>query len=787
LSQDNNKPEQYSEGFKKTLNTIWDIAVDYKHDYMTPEHILLGLLEDKDALALFEAAGVETDTLLDELDQYLQGQKELEGTSPDIEPTDDVKRIFAQAEETYPAKGVKIDGALILGGIVREHQSNAAQILLRHGLSATVAGAHLNKKLADQGVKVEPDRPKMSYKLQRGGSALQQYTTNLNERAVQGRIDPLIGRDIEVERSVQVLGRRKKNNPMFVGEPGVGKTAIAEGIAKRIVEGDVPSNMAQKTIFSLNMGTLVAGTQWRGQFEQRLKDVIEDLQKTPGALLFIDEIHTVIGAGSASGQALDAGNILKPALQNGDISCIGATTYQEYKNFQKKDQALMRRFQKIDVPEPTIAETIQILDGLKGRYQNHHKVEYTDAAIEAAVKLSERYIHSRKMPDKAIDVLDEAGAAYGGDKAGAFGSLIEVAQIEKIVARMAGIPSKQVSTDDKQALQNLESDLQQAVYDQDEALKALASKVRLARAGLRNHEKPIGNYLFSGPTGVGKTEAVKQLSETLGLKMQRFDMSEYMEKHAVSRLIGAPPGYVGHDQGGLLTDAIDKHPYTVLLLDEIEKAHPDIYNILLQVMDNGKLTDTSGKEVSFRNVIVIMTTNAGAAEMQKNAIGYNAGTKKGAAAAAINKLFPPEFRNRLDAVIPFSSLKPKTMEKIVDKFVGRLEKQLAEQNVSIELTGAAKSWLAREGYDEKMGARPMERLIEKEVAEPLSEEILYGQLQKGGTVRVDFTGAADDKVQPGARSLSLSFNAKGARPVPDDVAPVVRKPRPSRRNPDPSV
>ncbi|HEX2639670.1 MAG TPA: ATP-dependent Clp protease ATP-binding subunit ClpA, partial [Pyrinomonadaceae bacterium] len=570
-----------------------------------------------------------------------------------------------------------------------------------------------------------------------GAEALDAYCVNLNEKAKKGKIDVLIGRHKEVERTIQVLCRRSKNNPLYVGDPGVGKTAIAEGLAKKIIDGEVPEVLKNAVIYSLDMGSLLAGTRYRGDFEERIKAVLTELQNIEDSVLFIDEIHTVIGAGATSGGAMDASNLLKPALSSGQLRCIGSTTYKEYRNYFEKDRALVRRFQKIDVYEPSIEDSIEILKGLKPYYEDHHGVKYTDDAIVAAVELSAKYIGDRKLPDKAIDIIDEVGAAQMLVEEKKRKKKIDVKDIEAVIAIIARIPAASMTKDDKEALQTLDRDLKTMVYDQDKAIGVLVDSIKMARAGLRDGEKPIGSYLFSGPTGVGKTEVARQLAKTMGVELVRFDMSEYMERHAVSRLIGAPPGYVGFDQGGLLTDKIDQHPHCVLLLDEIEKAHPDLFNILLQVMDYGKLTDNNGKTIDFRNVILIMTTNAGAAEMAKSPVGFERDVRVEEDLEAINKMFSPEFRNRLDAVVPFQNLKPETVEKVVDKFVTQLEGQLADKNVEIELTDAARAYLAKAGYDPAMGARPLGRVIQEKVKRPLAEEILFGKLTKGGIVTVD--------------------------------------------------
>ena len=629
---------------------------------------------------------------------------------------------------------------------------------ISHGI-AKVPGAVSERRVrgedegANRGGEEKANSPK------KDKDALEAYCVNLNEKASRGKIDPLIGREHEVERTIQILCRRTKNNPLLVGDPGVGKTAIAEGLARRIIENDVPAVLNDITIFALDMGSLLAGTRYRGDFEERLKAVVAALEKHGKAVLFIDEIHTVIGAGSTSGGAMDASNLLKPALSAGTLRCVGSTTYKEFRTFFEKDRALVRRFQKIDVNEPSVEDTIKILKGLKPYYEEHHSVRYTAEAIRSAVELSAKYIGDRKLPDKAIDVLDEVGASQHLLPENKRKKVINVKDIEAIVATMARIPAKSVSRDDREQLANLERDLKTMVFGQPQAIEALSSAIKLARAGLRSADKPIGNYLFSGPTGVGKTEVAKQLARSLGIELIRFDMSEYMEKHAVSRLIGAPPGYVGFEQGGMLTDAVDQHPHAVLLLDEIEKAHQDIYGILLQVMDSGRLTDHNGKTIDFRNIIVIMTTNAGAADMAKPAIGFGSGIRSGEDVEAINRLFTPEFRNRLDAIIPFKALDESTIGRVVEKFVMELEAQLADRSVTIELSDEARKWLGVKGYDPQMGARPLGRVIQENLKKPLAEEILFGKLVKGGVARV--------KVE--ADKLAFDFIAGNGKVVEETV------------------
>jgi ATP-dependent Clp protease ATP-binding subunit ClpA len=637
----------------------------------------------------------------------------------------------------------EVTGANVLVAMFSERESHAVYFLQEQEMTRLDAVNYISHGIAKVAGRSEArnvdgadDDQQGEKVVRKGHEALDAYCIDLNQKAEDGKIDPLIGRDHEVERTIQVLCRRTKNNPLYVGDPGVGKTALAEGLARRIVTGDVPHVLSDAQIFSLDMGALLAGTRYRGDFEERVKAVLQELEQQDHAILFIDEIHTVIGAGATSGGAMDASNLLKPALQSGTLRCIGSTTYKEYRNHFEKDRALVRRFQKIDVTEPTVEDAVKILRGLKPHYEKHHRVKFTNEAIRSAVELSAKYISDRKLPDKAIDVIDEVGAAQMLLPDSKRRKTVGVKEVENIVAKIARIPPKSVSKDDKAALQNLERDLKTMVFGQDQAIEALSSAIKLSRAGLREPEKPIGNYLFSGPTGVGKTEVAKQLSRSLGIQLTRFDMSEYMERHSVSRLIGAPPGYVGFDQGGLLTDAIDQHPHCVLLLDEIEKAHPDLFNVLLQVMDYGRMTDHNGKSVDFRNVILIMTTNAGAAEMAKPAMGFVNEARGGDSEEAINRLFTPEFRNRLDAVIPFRNLDQDIITRVVDKFVMELEAQLADRNVTIELTDESRQWLADNGYDMLYGARPLGRVIQDHIKKPLAEELLFGKLAKGGVVRV---------------------------------------------------
>jgi len=740
-----------SRNLEQTLHRALSFASERKHEYATLEHLLLGLVEDSDAATVLRACGVDLDKLRNDLTEFLD--KDLAGLATDRpgdpKPTAGFQRVVQRAAIHVQSSGRdEVTGANVLVALFSERESHAVYFLqtqdmtrldavnfISHGI-AKAPGRSQTRPVqgAPEAHGGEPEREEKPGR--RGQDALSNYCVNLNKKAMAGKIDPLIGRDSEIERTIQILCRRTKNNPLYVGDPGVGKTAIAEGLAKRIVEGDVPEVLAKSTIFALDMGALLAGTRYRGDFEERLKAVVTELEAQPNAVLFIDEIHTVIGAGATSGGAMDASNLLKPALASGNLRCIGSTTYKEFRNYFEKDRALVRRFQKIDVNEPSQEDAIKILRGLKVNYEKHHKVRYTDEAIVAAVELSAKYIHDRKLPDKAIDVIDEVGASRMLQPEHKRRKTVTLKDVEEIVAKIARIPPKSVSADDKETLRNLERDLRSMVFGQDKAIEALSAAIKLSRAGLRDPEKPIGNYLFSGPTGVGKTEVARQLASTLGIELIRFDMSEYMERHSVSRLIGAPPGYVGFDQGGMLTDAIDQHPHSVLLLDEIEKAHPDLFNILLQVMDHGKLTDHNGKIVDFRNVILIMTTNAGAADMAKEAIGFAREGREGEDADAIKKMFTPEFRNRLDAVIAFAGLTPEIVGRVVEKFVMQLEAQLADRNVTIELSSGAKEWLAERGYERLYGARPLARVIQEYIKKPLAEELLFGKLAKGGSVKV---------------------------------------------------
>ena len=728
-----------SEELEDTLRRALAIAGDHAHEFATLEHLLLAMTEDADALQVLQGCKVDIEQLRDllhthiddELSSIINPSENLE-----VQPTSGFQRVVQRAIiHTQSSGRGPATGANILIAMYSERESHAVWFLNSLNMSRLDAVSFVSHGSGEP-VRGAEDQNDEAEAKNAGADALAEYAVNLNVKAAEGRIDPLIGRDREVDRTIQVLCRRTKNNPLYVGDPGVGKTAIAEGLALRISTGEVPDVLKEAVIYALDMGQLLAGTRYRGDFEERLKAVMKKVEGDPNAILFIDEIHTIIGAGATSGGAMDASNLLKPALQSGDLRCIGSTTYKEFRSYFEKDRALARRFQKIDVAEPSLPDTIKILQGLKSRYESHHGVRFTHAALKTAAELAGRYINDRKLPDKAIDVIDEAAAAQNLMPPSRRKQVIGQKEIEATVATMARIPSKNVSSDDKTALQTLETDLKRMVFGQDAALSALSSAIKLSRAGLREPEKPIGSYLFSGPTGVGKTEAARQLSEILGVKLIRFDMSEYMERHTVSRLIGAPPGYVGFDQGGLLTDAVDQTPHAVLLLDEIEKAHPDLFNILLQVMDHGRLTDSNGKSVDFRNVVLIMTTNAGASEMTKQLIGFGRGQKTDADTDAIEKTFTPEFRNRLDAVIAFAPLETETVRLVVDKFIMQLEAQLTDKDVEIELDEAARNWLAARGYDATYGARPLARLVQEHIKKPLADELLFGKLIQGGSVKV---------------------------------------------------
>ena len=777
----------FSTTLEQSIHRALALANSRRHELATLEHLLLALIDEPDAARVMRACAVDLDELRKSLEEFIED--DLSTLITDVDgseavPTAAFQRVIQRAAIHVQSSGrTEVTGANVLVAIFAERESNAAYFLQEQDMTRYDAVNFIAHGVAKDPAFGE-SRPitgttSKSDETETGGnggnangngnggeakeSALSKYCVDLNVKSRKGDVDPLIGREHEVERCIQVLCRRRKNNPLLVGDPGVGKTAIAEGLAYKIVEGEVPEVLAGATIYSLDMGALLAGTRYRGDFEERLKAVVSELEEHPDAVLFIDEIHTVIGAGATSGGAMDASNLLKPALQGGKLRCMGSTTYKEFRQHFEKDRALSRRFQKIDVNEPSVEDSIKILQGLKPYFEEHHHIKYTADAIRTAVELSARYINDRKLPDKAIDVIDEAGAAQHLVAESKRRKTIGTREIEAVVAKIARIPPKNVSKDDATVLRDLEASLKRVVFGQDPAIEALASAIKLARAGLREPEKPIGNYLFAGPTGVGKTEVAKQLATQLGVELLRFDMSEYMEKHAVSRLIGAPPGYVGFDQGGMLTDGVDQHPHCVLLLDEIEKAHPDVFNILLQVMDHGKLTDHNGRAVDFRNVILIMTSNAGASDMQKAAIGFGRDRREGEDTAAIERIFTPEFRNRLDAIISFQALPKEVIMQVVEKFVLQLEAQLMDRNVHIELSPEAAAWLGDMGYDDKMGARPLARVIQEHIKKPLAEELLFGRLTKGGIVKV---GVREGK-------LDLAFEPPGAPRLAGNKPPLL--------------
>jgi ATP-dependent Clp protease ATP-binding subunit ClpA len=781
----------FSRSLEQTLHRALASANERHHEYATLEHLLLSLIEDQDAAAVMRACSVDLDILKKSLLEYIDTElvNLVSEGSDDAKPTAGFHRVIQRAVIHVQSSGrEEVTGANVLVAIFAERESHAAYFLqeqdmtrydavnyISHGIAKRPGLSDTTKTPRGAAEEEHNERDakdsKDSTESKKKDSALEAYCVNLNKKAREGRIDPLIGREAEVQRTIQVLCRRQKNNPLLVGDPGVGKTAIAEGLARKIVNGEVPEVLSASTVFALDMGTLLAGTRYRGDFEERLKQVMKEIEQHKNAILFIDEIHTVIGAGATSGGAMDASNLLKPALAQGTLRCIGSTTYKEFRQYFEKDRALVRRFQKIDINEPSIPDAIEIMKGLKPYFEEFHKVRYTNEAVKAAVDLSARYIHDRKLPDKAIDVIDETGASQMLVPEAKRKKTIGIKEVEATIATMARIPPKTVSKDDAEVLQHLDETLKRVVYGQDSAIAALTSAIKLARAGLRDGEKPIGSYLFSGPTGVGKTEVARQLSVSLGVELVRFDMSEYMERHTVSRLIGAPPGYVGFDQGGLLTDAIDQHPHCVLLLDEIEKAHPDLYNILLQIMDHGKLTDHNGKQIDFRNVILIMTTNAGAADMAKAAYGFTRSKREGDDMEAINRMFAPEFRNRLDAIVPFGHLPPDVIAKVVDKFIMQLEAQLADRNVGIDLSDEARNWLVENGYDEAMGARPMARVIQQTIKTPLADEVLFGRLKQGGTVRVVVTNDEN-----GRKKLGFVYPEGPVLPRPErDIMEASRK------------
>ena len=792
----------FSRSLEQALHRALALANQYHHEFATLEHLLMGLTDDADAAAVMNACGVDIALLQRNLTHYIDEEllALVSHNGDDAKPTAGFQRVIQRAVIHVQSSGrEEVTGANVLVAIFAERESHAAYFLQEQDMTRYDAVNYISHGIA-KGVVASESRPPrgaggdgVDDEARRGSpregegeggkkpDALEAYCVNLNKKALEGRIDPLIGRTAEVSRTIQVLCRRQKNNPLFVGDPGVGKTAIAEGLALMIERHEVPEVLEGVTVFSLDMGSLLAGTRYRGDFEERLKQVMKEIEQHKKAVLFIDEIHTVIGAGATSGGAMDASNLLKPALAAGTLRCIGSTTYKEYRQHFEKDRALVRRFQKIDVAEPSIPDAIAILKGLKPYYEDFHNLRFTNEAIEAAVMLSSRYIGDRKLPDKAIDVIDETGASQMLVPLAKRRKTIGIKEIEATIATMARIPPKTVSKDDAEVLKHLDETLKRVVYGQDQAIATLTSAIKLARAGLRDPEKPIGNYLFAGPTGVGKTEVARQLASSLGVELIRFDMSEYMERHTVSRLIGAPPGYVGFDQGGLLTDGVDQHPHCVLLLDEIEKAHPDLFNILLQIMDHGKLTDHNGKSVDFRNVVLIMTTNAGAADLAKPAMGFTRIKREGDDQEAINRLFTPEFRNRLDATISFAPLPREAIARVVDKFIAQLDAQLADRKVSIELSDEARDWLIEHGYDEAMGARPMGRLIQSDIKTPLADELLFGRLKQGGIVRVivEAKPSDDPKATP-KMQLGFEYPDKASQPKPEKEL-LKPKPAPKKR------
>ncbi len=737
-----------SKDLEFTLNVAFREAREKRHEFMTVEHLLLALLDNPSAAKVLRACGAEMDKLKQELTAYLSENTPMLSPKDDREtqPTLGFQRVLQRAVFHVQSSGNKeVTGANVLVAIFGERESQAVYFLNKQNITRLDVVNYISHGISkvhdnDDGQAFSPNTEDEKAGEASGKTPLEAYAINLNQQALLGRIDPLIGRRTEVQRTIQILCRRRKNNPLYVGEAGVGKTAIAEGLAKMIIDGDVPDVLANSTIYALDLGALLAGTKYRGDFEKRLKGVLAQLNKEPGAVLFIDEIHTIIGAGAASGGVMDASNLIKPMLASGELRCIGSTTYHEYRGIFEKDRALARRFQKIDVVEPTIEETIKILSGLKSRFEEHHQVKYSRQALRVAAELSHKYMNDRYLPDKAIDVIDEAGASQNLMPSSKRKKVIGVSEVEAVIAKMARIPPKTVSTSDKDVLRNLERDLNMVVYGQDPAINTLAAAIKMSRSGLGNAEKPIGSFLFAGPTGVGKTEVSRQLARIMGIQLMRFDMSEYMERHTVSRLIGAPPGYVGFDQGGLLTEAITKQPHCVLLLDEIEKAHPDVFNLLLQVMDHGTLTDNNGRKADFRNVVLVMTTNAGAERMSRPSIGFLQQDHIGDAMEVIKRTFSPEFRNRLDAIVEFNALDPRTVAQVVDKFIIELETQLEAKRVAIEVDEGARAWLAEHGFDPVMGARPMSRIIQDNIKRPLAEELLFGRLADGGNVRVVVRG-----------------------------------------------
>ena len=788
----------FSRSLENALHRALAIANERQHEYATLEHLLLALIDDSDAAAVMRACNVDLTLLRRNLENYVDTELAslIVDDGEESKPTAGFQRVIQRAVIHVQSSGrEEVTGANVLVAIFAERESHAAFFLQEQEMTRYDAVNYISHGIAKRpglsetrparGADDETTAEEGEGETKETTDALEAYCVNLNKKAEDGRVDPLIGREIEINRTIQVLCRRQKNNPLFVGEPGVGKTAIAEGLARKIVHGEVPEVLKDCTIFQLDMGTLLAGTRYRGDFEERIKAVVKEIEAYPGAIMFIDEIHTVIGAGATSGGAMDASNLLKPALQSGGLRCVGSTTYKEYRQHFEKDRALVRRFQKIDIKEPTVPDAIKILKGLKPYFEEFHQVRYTADAIKSAVELSAKYIGDRKLPDKAIDVIDETGASQMLLPESRRKKTIGVKEVEATIATMARIPPKSVSKSDTALLKDLADDLKRVVFGQEKAIDALSSAIKLARAGLREPEKPIGCYLFSGPTGVGKTEVARQLASLLGVELLRFDMSEYMERHTVSRLIGAPPGYVGFDQGGLLTDGIDQHPHCVLLLDEIEKAHPDLFNILLQVMDHGKLTDHNGKSIDFRNVVLAMTTNAGAAELAKPPIGFSRTKREGDDEEAINRMFSPEFRNRLDSVITFGNLPPEVVSRVVEKFVLELEAQLADRDITFELTQEANDWIAEKGYDERFGARPLGRVIQEHIKKPLADEVLFGALSKGGTVKVLVEKPKDEPSRLGFEFISRSQlslpKPAGKRPARKASKPR-KKPGPKKKN-----
>ena len=764
-----------SANLQTSLRSALFYAREFRHEFATLEHLLMALTFDEDAIAVLEACAVDIDRIRVDLEDFLENELQGIRVEEPVEPrpTTGFHRTLERAlAHVQSSGGTEVTGANVIIAMFSERESHVVYFLQQQGMVRTDATLFVSHGITKTGDNTQTRVPHGAENdeepVHTGHKALAHYCVDLNEKATQGQIDPLIGRSREIERTIQILCRRTKNNPLFVGDPGVGKTAIVEGIARNIVDGDVPEVLLNCTIFALDMGALLAGTRYRGDFEERLKAVVSALEDDPNAIMFIDEIHTVIGAGATSGGTMDASNMLKPALQSGQLRCIGSTTYKEYRSTFEKDRALARRFQKIDVPEPSLEDAISILRGLKPHYEEFHGIRYTRDAIKASVELSDRYLHDRKLPDKAIDVMDEVGAAQMLVPKARRRKVAGVRDVESVISRMARIPPRKVSRQDKQSLFHLADSLKANVYGQDEAINRLADAIKMSRAGLRDTEKPVGSYLFSGPTGVGKTEAARQLAACMGVELVRFDMSEYMERHTVSRLIGAPPGYVGFDQGGLLTDAVDQNPHVVLLLDEIEKAHPDLFSVLLQIMDYGKLTDHNGKKVDFRNTVLIMTTNAGAAEQAREPVGFERIRREGEDIEAIERMFTPEFRNRLDAIVQFKSLSRETIGHVVDKFIRELETQLRERNVQVELSNEARSWLGRHGYDESFGARPLGRLIQESIKKPLADAVLFGELSGGGVVRIlvdsgdklDFEYVSADFLKAGKKKTTRRSSEK---------------------------